>query len=171
MVPSPTARRPLMASLVAGLGMGLLVASALVPSDAGPQDRRARREVRRQQDPALRPTCSTSTWTRNGRCSRTTSSSGRQSTCAQPIGDAVRPRGVLGGVGDRRLSAARVAGLRRRAPLRGRAPQFHEGPRAGARADLDPLGTASRAPYTRDQLHRRLPLVREFVLERWPQAW
>ncbi len=39
-----------MASLVAGLGMGLLVASALVPSDAGPQDRRARGEVRRQQD-------------------------------------------------------------------------------------------------------------------------
>src|SRR5712691_10728743 len=33
MVPRPTARRPLMASLVAGLGMGLLVASALVPSD------------------------------------------------------------------------------------------------------------------------------------------
>src|SRR5437016_1242848 len=33
MVPRPTARRPLIASLVVGLGMGLLVAVGLAPSD------------------------------------------------------------------------------------------------------------------------------------------
>ncbi len=49
-------------------------------------------------------------------------------------------------------------------------PNFTKGRALALGADLDPLGTASRAPYTRDQLHRRLPLVREFVLERWPQA-
>ena len=35
MVRRPTVRRPLIASLVTGLGMGLLLAAALVPSDTG----------------------------------------------------------------------------------------------------------------------------------------